>query len=79
MCNRNTAPQGTALSPFLFTLYTTDFNYCTATFRSFLMSLKISVRSQSSYCASSVSTALVCWRWRGMLPPTPGKSIFSET
>ncbi|KAI4892845.1 hypothetical protein NFI96_004933 [Prochilodus magdalenae] len=25
------APQGTVLSPFLFTLYTTDFNYCTET------------------------------------------------
>ncbi|KAI4888527.1 hypothetical protein NFI96_008530 [Prochilodus magdalenae] len=25
------APQGTILSPFLFTLYTTDFNYCTET------------------------------------------------
>lgn len=25
------APQGTVLSPFFFTLYTTDFNYCTET------------------------------------------------
>ena len=31
------APQGTVLSPFLFTLFTSDFNYCPATFRSFLM------------------------------------------
>ena len=32
------APQGTVLSPFLFTLFTSDFNYCSpATFRSFLM------------------------------------------
>ncbi len=31
MVSNTGAPQGTVLSPFLFTLYTTDFNYCTET------------------------------------------------
>lgn len=31
MISNTGTPQGTVLSPFLFTLYTTDFNYCTET------------------------------------------------